>query len=373
MLSRLREWYEGFAVVLLNGCLLFVLLNGVAAYFQRRSAPPVLGPIRSTIANAHPDLDVAALDALVAESDRPLAYEPYTDMTDPPVRGRFVNVDQAGFRRSTDQAAWPPDPKNYNLFVFGGSTTFGYGVGDDHTIASYLQPLLAPVGGKPVRVYNFGHSGYYSTQERILFTRLVVQGHAPDAAIFIDGLNDSGAIDDVPMIAGRLVNGYRFFSESSLQLALSALPLATTARHVGRSLGLGPPDVGGDPPLTSEAKPDDPDALRTILDRYHRSMVTIAAVGAAHGVRTTFFWQPVPTYRFPPGDAGRWFVGGALVWAHNTYPLMRQMTDAGTLGRDFHWCADLASDDGTDTFYVDRVHYAPVLAERVARCIAAAF
>jgi hypothetical protein len=211
MWRRLRERWESVAIVWLNACVLFIALNAGVALVQHGAVPDVLRPMRETIALAHPNLDAQSIDALVAESERHLIYEPYTDMTDGPVRGRFVNVDPAGFRYSTDQGPWPPDPRSYNVFVFGGSTTFGHGVGDGDTIASYLQPLMRATDGRPARVYDFGHSGYYSTQERILFTRLVVAGHVPDVAVFVDGLNDSGAVDDVPMTMPRLAAGYRLF------------------------------------------------------------------------------------------------------------------------------------------------------------------
>lgn len=116
-------------------------------------------------------------------------------------------------------------------------------VGDGDAIASYLQPLVVAADGRPARVYNFGHSGYYSTQERILFTRLVVAGHVPDVAVFVDGLNDSGAVDDVPMTMPRLAAGYRLFENSAFLTALNALPLATTARHVSRLLGIAPAEL----------------------------------------------------------------------------------------------------------------------------------
>lgn len=126
MWRRLREWRESVAIVWLNACVLLLALNAGIALVQRSAGPNVLRPMRETIALAHPNLDAQSIDALVAESERHLIYEPYTDMTDGPVRGRFVNVDPAGFRYSTDQGPWPPDPRSYNVFVFGGSTTFGY-------------------------------------------------------------------------------------------------------------------------------------------------------------------------------------------------------------------------------------------------------
>jgi lysophospholipase L1-like esterase len=368
MRRRLREWYGDAAIVWLNACLLFLVVNGVLAVIHA-GAPkrPELGPMPATIARAHPDLDATALALLAAESKRTLVYAPYTDMTDPPVTGRFVNVDAAGFRRSTDQGPWPPDTRNWNVFVLGGSTTFGYGVADDHTIASYLQPLLQGADGRPARVYNFGHSGYYSTQERILFEQLVVAGGRPDVAIFIDGLNDFAAVDDEPMTAKRLEYGFRTTDESALRSALLALPLTTTVLHAGRSLGLVAPPVT----IETHTPPayDDVTYLASVLGRYRRSKRAIEGIGAVYGIRTVFVWQPVATYEFPPGDGGHWPGEGANAWARRGYPLLAKALATEPLGANFVWCADVGA-DGTEAFYVDLVHYAPVMAERVARCIA---
>jgi hypothetical protein len=370
MLRRVREWWGDVAILWLNACVLFVALNLVLWWIHGgRSPRPEMGPIRATMARAMPDLDAQALDQLIAETRRTIAFAPYTDMTDPPSVGRFVNVDPVvGFRKSKNQAPWPPDARNSNVFVFGGSTTFGYGVADDYTIASYLQPLLPPTPpGRPARIYNFGHSGFYSTQERILFERLVVAGHRPDVAIFIDGLNDFAATQDEPMTANRLRYAFRMSDEGPLWTGLRAVPLTTTVLHVGRLLGLTKP-IEIDEPETPPAY-DDTGYLASILARYRRSKRAIEGIGAAHGIRTVFVWQPVPTYKFPPGDAGKWVHAGGPGWAQHGYPLVAQTLATEPMGGEFIWCADLAA-DGDERFYVDVVHYAPVLAERVARCIA---
>jgi hypothetical protein len=301
----------------------------------------------------------------VVETKRTLAYAPYTDMGDSPVTPLSTSIPR--LRRSKDQGPWPPDPQNLNVFVFGGSTTFGYGVGDDHTVPSHLQPLLPETGGRPARVYNFGHSGFYSTQERILFERLVVAGHVPDVAIFIDGLNDFAAIRDEPMTALRLAYAFRSMDDGPLWTALRAIPLTTTVLHAGRLLGLTSPIVVDEPP-TAPAY-DDVAYLQSVFDRYRRSKRMIEAMGAAYGFRTVFVWQPVPTYKFPPGDAGKWVRIGGPGWALHGYPLVAKTIAEQPIDGEFIWCADVAT-DGTERFYVDAVHYAPVLAERVARCIA---
>lgn len=97
-----------------------------------------------------------------------------------------------------DEGPWPPAKSNLNIFVFGGSTTFGYGIADGETIASALQRKLANSSSKPIRIYNFGRGHYYSTQERILFSNLLGAGTVADVAVFIDGLNEFYYRKDAP-------------------------------------------------------------------------------------------------------------------------------------------------------------------------------
>src|SRR6202034_2026573 len=88
------------------------------------------------------------------------------------------------------QGSWPPRQNVFNIFLFGGSTTFGVGVPDDETIPSYLQEYMAAHCATPAAVYNFGRLGYFSTQEAMLFYRLLSSGAVPAAAVFVDGIND---------------------------------------------------------------------------------------------------------------------------------------------------------------------------------------
>ena len=78
-----------------------------------------------------------------------------------------------------------------NIFIFGGSTAFGYGVADQETIASYLQEICR-TKRKNINVYNFACGFYYSTQERILLEKLISKGIDIDIAVFIDGVNEKG-------------------------------------------------------------------------------------------------------------------------------------------------------------------------------------
>lgn len=189
----------------------------------------------------YPDLRPHEIQDILEETwkARPFSYEPFTQFKEREFKGRFVNVDQNGFRVSKNQGVWPPDPDSYNVFLFGGSTTFGYGVPDDQTIASYLQDTLQTKMHKEVRVYNFGRGFYYWFQERVLFERLLRSGYSPDMAIFIDGYNGSifNTCDELfytPMLGKVLTSETRpdFFTKlmRKLSLVFNSMPVTTFAK-----------------------------------------------------------------------------------------------------------------------------------------------
>lgn len=122
---------------------------------------------------------------------REMKYEPFVEYSERPYDGKYVKISQVGYRYVKNQEASFIDKNKINIFVFGGSTTFGYGVKNNETIPSYIQEILKAKYGKTnIAVYNFGAASYYSTIERIKFENLLASGYKPDMVIFIDGLND---------------------------------------------------------------------------------------------------------------------------------------------------------------------------------------
>jgi lysophospholipase L1-like esterase len=75
---------------------------------------------------------------------------------------------------------------SYRVYIFGGSTMWGYGVPDNNTIPHYLQSGLP----QNVCVVNQADVGYNSTQSLIRLLELLQRGDVPDMVIFYDGSND---------------------------------------------------------------------------------------------------------------------------------------------------------------------------------------
>ncbi|GAG17525.1 unnamed protein product, partial [marine sediment metagenome] len=187
-MRRIQRLLSGFrygATTLVAAVLLVLLLNAALSlvfYLRDGWSSPETNPVQETYdsvdwAVVYPDLEPDQIERLLAETwTRPHAYEPLTQFTERPYRGEYVNITEMGYRLGRDQGPWPPEDRPYNIFVFGGSTTFGYGVADDQTIASHLQRRLGERTTREVRVYNFGRGMYRSSQERVLFEQLLVSG-----------------------------------------------------------------------------------------------------------------------------------------------------------------------------------------------------
>jgi hypothetical protein len=74
------------------------------------------------------------------------------------------------------------------LYCFGGSTTFGTLISDEHTFSALLMKLYLDRGDS-VLVKNYGVCGYNADQETLEFLELLRIGHRPSIAIFMDGVN----------------------------------------------------------------------------------------------------------------------------------------------------------------------------------------
>jgi lysophospholipase L1-like esterase len=124
----------------------------------------------------------------VRERWYPYSYWKATPMTSP-----YLNIDADGNRRTwnkphrADEKARPL----LRVFMMGGSTLWGTGVRDDHTLASLLAKHFSTNPAYDVEFTNLGQIGYVSTQELLLLYQMLRRGQRPDLVIFYDGVNDT--------------------------------------------------------------------------------------------------------------------------------------------------------------------------------------
>jgi hypothetical protein len=282
---------------------------------------------------------------------RATTFEPYTLHRTPAMSGRYINVAQAGFRHGASSAVWPP-AAGPTIFVFGGSTAFGYGLTDSETIPAALEDGLR-AAGRPATVYNFASLNHTSVEERIRFEQLLVAGQVPDVALFIDGFAELVAPYYADAMHRRIAGA---MSSKGGRASIVAGIDRLVSRVTGRSTCAAEIGVSPQPAATT-------------IDRYLAGLTLIEASAEAFGVRPLFVWQPVPCYAYPGEATSRHAAGHAdaglvLDNIRTGYGLMRDALAAR--GRDtVLWLAEMQS-ERTDELYLDPDHYDAAFSREIA-------
>lgn len=369
--------YKFVALLIFNTLLLFVLLNILLFYFFKirdthYKPNPVINKYgMERIKKIYPNRIEADIKKLLDESwSRPMAYDSYTGFKESEWQGTYVNVAKDGYRLINKQGPWPPNPTNDNIFIFGGSTMFGYGVADDETTASYLQKILRDAGWKNATIYNFGQGRYFLGQERVLFEKLLLQGNLPKLAIFVDGLNEYHA-DGEPYLGST---AQAIFSGNILPLIYPQLPVGRLFTSLQQRLQARfAVNKQTNSATSSQNYYNDQQTINKILNNYIGNKKLAEGAGKVFNVKTLFVWQPVPLYKYNL----QYHLFGAEASGENdtqqfskyTYPQMAELVKNKQLGNNFLWAADL-QENINEPLYVDAVHYAPALANSLAQAIA---
>ncbi|MDO9082038.1 MAG: SGNH/GDSL hydrolase family protein [Humidesulfovibrio sp.] len=313
-----------------------------------------------------------------------IEYEPLTEFRHKAVRSRFVNISEHGFRYVAGQGPWPPDPANWNIFFFGGSTAFGWST-DETSIPSRLQEFLDGRLDRPVRVYNFGRGAYFSSQEKSLFMALLVQGHRPDAAVFLDGLNDFVRYDDLTatswMYAEAVRGHYASVHEAELHrlegrvrwfrlwMFLRSWPMFTLADALAARLG---GDQGVVERYTAY-EPLTPGQVESVVVRLLANHAQIANQCVASCVTPLFVVQPHPSYLYnrehhAPAPPGRGLLGNER--AGDGYPRLLEALSQSVVHRGALLDLSGVQVDRKENLYIDEVHYTAAFCSDIACYIA---
>mgnify|MGYP001287350800 CR=1 FL=1 len=315
----------------------------------------------------YPNWDQKDIDQLLFETwNRTFAYESIAQLQEKPFSGKFVNVDENGFRVGKDQGPWPPDQKNFNLFFFGGSTTFGYGLPDFETIPSFLQEELRSKLAKEVRVYNFGRGHHFSSHELFLFFKLIWKGFNPDMVIFLDGLNDFHYADEKDLLWTKyLKKRHEDFENVNLGWTFGKMMENTSAMRMARWVRAHIPLLDSEKPV--EPSENERKLIQHALNRYVTNMKIISKLSKAHDIPAFFVWQPVPSFKYNPKYNP---FAGELPGLHRLsgpgYPEMEKRFQRGDFKNyRFIWAGDF-QEGMTKPLYVDQVHYNAELSRMLA-------
>jgi lysophospholipase L1-like esterase len=184
-------------------------------------------------------------------------------------RGEHLNIVDG--RRVT----YTPSDPTIDVWFFGGSTMFGIGQRDDHTIPSVVVKL-AEEDGIRIRATNFGVSGDVNWQGTIRFAE-ALEGDLPepDLVVFYDGVNDRG-------LASTRV------SEGNVDPSVSSrLPVSDAERDQGAETF---------PDWEEPAFGPERDELEITLaaEQYGRGVRTARALAAQRDIPIVHVWQPQP-------------------------------------------------------------------------------
>lgn len=241
-------------------------------------------------------------------------WTPYLYWRRRPFEGEFINVDGRGVRRSLA----PAGAVDVKVFFFGGSTAWGTGARDEHTIPSELVRLLADQG-IGAEVTNFGESSYITRQDALLFQLQLQQGNVPDVAVFYWGYNDTylawqpGYIG-VPANEANRVAEFQFGRRAQWRLpARAALVSLLYDTALGSRLlpALGVPDVQLDRSTIDTSDLGSLEDANLGLTTYPGRgaedfveylvgmMTSVEQVAEPYNIRVLFVWQPVPFMKEP--------------------------------------------------------------------------
>ncbi|HEY3997899.1 MAG TPA: SGNH/GDSL hydrolase family protein [Candidatus Xenobia bacterium] len=398
-MGRWSKAWNDLALLFFNTAVLFVLVN-LAIGFGFKPAPaeappPAPGaPPPSTDGRPQPGrwrtgwqldhIDMAAyaepvsdvegmLDDMTQFSNLGVAYQPWVQYGPPLYKGRFVNVEgkdpEFPFRHTVSPTGTPAG-KPVEVYLFGGSTVFGWDTADAWTLGSALwASLQLQYPQRPVHLVNYGRPLYYSSQEVLLFYRLLKTGHRPDVAIFLDGLNDVYQLSyqrDQPWMTPRLsdlLHRDQVGKSNDLE-NYQWIPLVKLAFYLRQKMehkAVQKLAMAEDSAPTGQVS-------KYVLDMYRANRRLASQVGQADGVQTWFFWQPCPfvdydmsLHRTPPPLSPRNQEVYRLVYS-------ALQTDPDTV-----YLGDLAKAYGHRKIYVDDVHYGPdftrFLADRMAQAV----
>jgi len=238
------------------------------------------------------------------ERKRTLRWRSYVYWRRTPRRGEYININPDGLRKTINGAEHEETSPTMKVFMFGGSTMWGLGAGDDSTIPSIFAK---GVNNKGVgcEVVNFGQYAYVSTQGVIELALQLQKGNIPDAVIFYDGVNDTFSAFQlgVPGLPhgetyrekefGLLDLEGRELKTSAAQTAIRQLSTVRFLNGALKNFGLRSDDIQSIP-LTYEKPISDKGALaRAAVETYFNNIRLVQALSKEYGFKCLFYWQPV--------------------------------------------------------------------------------
>lgn len=308
----------------------------------------------------YPDFNDEEREILLVErSSLYVEYEAFTGYREKEFHGKYVNISPYGFRYK-DNFIWPPPSNKTIVFTFGGSTLFGYGLPDNQTIPFFIEEKLK-LKNSDVVVYNFGRAGYFSTQERILFEKLISSGIIPNIAVFFDGLNDFYHLDGLPSF---FEDNFNFVNDQNKRVFESSFT-ASKFKIKDKVTPFEPYDKKNIEGNVVKEK------LMGVIDNYIANVNIINVISKKFKIKTFFFWQPIPIYKNSE-DSNLFikYLDKKHLNSKDGYTLFQDLIikKKVILPLNFFWLADI-QENREGIIYLDTVHYTAFFSRVISEII----
>jgi len=265
--------------------------------------------LRRRPASHSPDIDAPAMAAYPWRFEYyrelgggPSYYLPY-ELNEPvDAVGTYLN-ETDGVRRSYQPhlASGQHAPE---VVFYGGSTLWGQGSRDLHTIPSEVA-RLAEADGLPLVAVNRAQRGWTSWQEFHAFEQRSARGDRPDLAVFYDGVNEVATepwmFGNQPVeysqqaVIDRFAQSQGDTGTGSWHSVIGPVVDEWRTRSIGtraitRALQVVQADPTAPPAKTTPVSVDE--AGKTVASIYRRAVALSRMVGEQHRIPAMFFWQP---------------------------------------------------------------------------------
>jgi len=279
------------------------------------------------------------------ESNR-FIQESWIEFRNMDYNGRYMHMSGVN-RRSSPDGFYNNTDDTLDIYFFGGSTMFGFNVMDNETIPSQFAELYKQKypNGKSIRVLNFGTPTYYSYQELMLLSNLIYNGHKPDVAVFLDGINDFWFATAAYYRQSYFSYVFRQVFDKGLR-SNGNFQLVDTADN----MFMDPKNV----PLD--------EYNRKLVVNYFENISNIKMMCDMAGAKAFFFAQPSPFYNYPNQQKDPICFKDTNTRFNYIYPLVKKQ---GSSVNDFTFLGDMLKHENGYPF-IDGLHYSPAFIKKVA-------
>lgn len=296
------------------------------------------------------------------------AYDPLVEFGLQEFQGKYITVSPQGYRHVENQRPEFPAHAGPNIFVYGGSTTYGAMVKNEETIPSIIQKTLKEKYGRQAAVYNFGAGGYYSTTERIRFEKHLTSKIIPDIAVFIDGLNEFHffEVPDISAWSPLLERAMASLLETGKKTGLA--DVSNTYALIAAALR----KAGADGKLSKKRVKASEEEIQRAAGRLAANREILRGICSRLGIRLVLVHEPVSTYHY---DASKRIIKftdkyvGRHVNSARGYEIVAEQSQNNIISNEnILWLQDIEIEQN---MYVDHVHYSPALCRVMGEKIAA--